>query len=160
MNRLEALERRLPRDPRLLQIAILSSLVFYGIFVLEFGVPLRRLLLTVTAALACQWVCTWAVALITRLRGSTSPVRFDPKSAFITSLSLTLLLRVPHDGWAVAAAAMAITSKFVIRFRGKHIFNPANIAIVVCLLLGTGWVAPGQWGSFALFGLILGGCGI
>ena len=47
-------------------------------------------------------------------------------SALITSLSLTLLLRTEFVVLAIAAAAIAIGSKFLIRFRDKHIFNPAK----------------------------------
>lgn len=140
----------LPRDPRWFQISVLLGLLLYGVFVLEFGVSAQRLGLTVVAAVLTQYVLT---------RASCLP-RFDPKSALITSFSLTLLLRVPHDGWAVAAAALAIASKFLIRVRGKHVFNPANFAIVVLLAAGVGWVAPGQWGAPALFALVLGGAGV
>ncbi len=140
----------LPRDPRWLQIAVLGGLLLYGVFVLEFGVSAQRLAFTVGTALLCQYGLTRAFRL----------PRFDPKSALITSFSLTLLLRVPHDGWAMVAAALAIGSKFSIRVRGKHVFNPANFAIVALLLLDRGWVAPGQWGAVALFALVLGGAGV
>ena len=82
--------------------------------------------------------------------------RFDPLSALITSLSLTLLLRTELIGLAAAAAIVAIGSKFLVRVRGKHIFNPANVALVSLMLLSDqAWVSSGQWGSAAIgaFGL-------
>lgn len=140
----------LPRDPRWFQIAVLAGLLAYGIVVLDFGVPALRPVAMAVTALAVQAALTWLFGL----------PRFDPKSPLITCLSLSLLLRTPDEQTAVVAAAIAIATKFLIRFRGKHLFNPANIAIVACLATGTGWVAPGQWGSAALFAVVLGGCGV
>jgi Na+-transporting NADH:ubiquinone oxidoreductase subunit NqrB len=89
----------------------------------------------------------------TRLAGLP---RFDPLSAMITSLSLTLLLRTDVLALAMLAATIAIGSKFLLRVRGKHIFNPANIALV-SLMFGSeqAWVSSGQWGSAALGALAL-----
>jgi Na+-transporting NADH:ubiquinone oxidoreductase subunit NqrB len=48
----------------------------------------------------------------------------------------------------VLGAVLAIGSKFVLRLDGKHIFNPANFAIAVLLLLtDVAWISPAQWGS-------------
>jgi Na+-transporting NADH:ubiquinone oxidoreductase subunit NqrB len=56
----------------------------------------------------------------------------------------------------LAGAVIAVGSKFVIRIRGKHIFNPTNIAIVVLMLLSKHvWVSPGQWGNVAFFGFLI-----
>ena len=59
----------------------------------------------------------------------------------------------------IAAAAIAIASKFVLRVGDRHLWNPTNFAIVVMLALGHGWVSPGQWGSAAYFGLLVAGAG-
>lgn len=73
---------------------------------------------------------------------------FDPRSPFISSLSLCLLVRTNSLWLAIAVAFIAIASKFVIRRGGKHVFNPTNFAIVVMIVLSEGlWVSPGQWGS-------------
>ncbi len=46
---------------------------------------------------------------------------------------------------------MAIGSKFLIRVRGKHVFNPANVALVTMMLLSERvWISSGQWGSAAI----------
>jgi Na+-transporting NADH:ubiquinone oxidoreductase subunit NqrB len=51
---------------------------------------------------------------------------------------------------------LAIGSKFVLRVRGKHVFNPTNFALVAMILLtGQVWVSPGQWGSAAFFGFLM-----
>src|SRR5262249_53908828 len=81
---------------------------------------------------------------------------FDPKSALISGLSLCLLLRANEPVWAVVAACIAVGSKFVLRVRGKHVFNPTNIALVALLLLRAPiWVSPGQWGNAAVFGFAM-----
>jgi Na+-transporting NADH:ubiquinone oxidoreductase subunit NqrB len=55
----------------------------------------------------------------------------------------------------VAAAVLAVGSKFALRVRGKHVFNPTNLAIVALLATGEAWVSPGQWGSAAFFAFLL-----
>ena len=128
------------RDPRYYQIAVLSSLLSFGIFVLDFGIHLHNAVTIITTALCVQYIGT-------RLCGLP---RFDPLSALITSLSLTLLLRTDLALLAAAAAVIAISSKFLIRVGGKHVFNPANFALVSLMLLSDrAWVSSGQWGSAA-----------
>ena len=131
-------------DPRLYQIAALSLLLAYGIFVLRFDVtPMRA-------------IAIFAAALVTQAIGSRmSGIRFDPRSAAISALSLCLLARANSIVPLIAAAVIAVGSKFVFRWNGKHIFNPTNFAIVVLLLTGSVWVSPGQWGSFAFFAFLI-----
>jgi Na+-translocating ferredoxin:NAD+ oxidoreductase RnfD subunit len=134
------------RDPRYYQIVVLTALLTIGIGVLDFGIRWQNAVVIMLVAQATQF-------LGTRLAGLP---RFDPLSALITSLSLTLLLRTEFIGLAAAAAAIAIGSKFLIRVRGKHVFNPANVALVSLMLLSdNAWVSSGQWGSAAIgaFGL-------
>ena len=57
---------------------------------------------------------------------------------------------------ACLAAVIAIAGKFVIRVRGKHVFNPTNGGIVAMLLLTKQvWVSPGQWGTAAFFAFLM-----
>jgi enediyne biosynthesis protein E5 len=138
------------RDPRLYQIAVLGTLLLYGVTVLDFEVQPVKAAVIIASALACQW-------LMTRL---FSLPRFDPKSALISGLSLCLLLRTNALGLAVTAAAVTIASKFLIRARGKHVFNPTNFGLAAMLLFADGvWVSAGQWGSAAVFGFFLAGLG-
>jgi Na+-transporting NADH:ubiquinone oxidoreductase subunit NqrB len=132
-------------DPRLYQIGALTLLLLYGIFVLDFEVTLFRAVLLVATAIGTQAICA-------RLKG----VAFDPRSAAISGLSLSLLLRSESLLLLVAGAILAIGSKFVIRVRGKHVFNPTNGAIVAMMLLSKHvWVSPGQWGNVAFFGFLI-----
>ncbi len=130
-----------PKDPRLYQIAVLGGLVSYGVLVLDFGIHWMNALAILATALAVQFAGG-------RLAGLPS---FDPKSPMITALSLTLLLRTEDVLLAALAAAIAIGSKFLLRVNGKHVFNPANIAIVTMMFcFDRVWISTGQWGSAAI----------
>ena len=128
------------QDPRLLQIAVLSALLGYGMLGLDFEVAPAAAVLVLASALASQ-------LLFCLLRGQ----RFDPRSPLISALSLCLLLRTGDPSLLCLAAFIAVGSKFVLRVRGKHVFNPTTFAIVVMLwVTDSVWVSPGQWGAQAL----------
>jgi Na+-transporting NADH:ubiquinone oxidoreductase subunit NqrB len=132
-------------DPRLYQIGALTVLLLYGIFFLNFDITLFRAVLLVAIAIGTQAVCS-------RIKH----IAFDPRSAAISGLSLSLLLRSDSIALLIAAAIIAVGSKFVIRVNGKHIFNPTNGAIVAMMLMSNRvWVSPGQWGNVAFFGFLI-----
>ena len=140
-------------DPRYYQIGVLSSLLCYGIFALEFGVHWQHAAVVLSTALAVQWLAGRAVGL----------AGFDPLSPLITALSLTLLLRTDSLALAATAAVLAIGSKFFLRVAGKHVFNPANFALVTLMFASDrAWLSSGQWGNttllafgFACLGLLV-----
>ena len=137
-------------DPRHYQIAVLTSLLFYGILWLDLEVRAVQAIGILITAQLTQYVCT-------RLFGLP---RFDPKSALISSLSLCLLLRTNFLAVALVAASITIASKFLIRWNGKHVFNPTNFGLVAAILLtGEVWVSPGQWGSGLYFGFLMASLG-
>ncbi len=125
-------------DPRVYQIAVLAGLLVYGVTRLDFEIGSARALAILAAALVTQALCMrW-----------TGPPGFEPKSALISGLSLCLLLRGQAPWLALVAPALAVASKFVLRWRGKHLFNPTNFALVALMVLGGPvWVSPGQWGN-------------
>ena len=128
-------------DPRYYQIAVLSCLLSFGVFVLDFGIHWYNAAAIIITAQIMQFACMRMVGL----------TKFDPLSAAITSLSLTLLLRTDLIAIAIIAAVIAISSKFLVRVRGKHIFNPANVALVTLMFCSDqAWVSSGQWGSAAV----------
>ena len=136
-------------DPRLFQIATLGGLLGYGVLGLRLDVE------PLTAAVMLA-VVLGAQAVGARVTGG----RFDPRSALISGLSLCLLLRTNVLALAAVAAGLAIASKFLVRVRGKHVFNPTNGALVAMLLLTDDvWVSPGQWGSAAVFAFLLASAG-
>ncbi len=133
-------------DPRYYQIVVLGSLLGYGIGWLDFGVGWEQMVTLLATAQITQAVCTrlWALP------------QFDPRSALISSLSLCLLLRTNDPLLAIVAAVVTISSKFIIRVDGKHIFNPTNFGLVVLIAATDGvWVSPGQWGNLAFFGFLM-----
>lgn len=86
-----------------------------------------------------------------------------PASALLTGNGIAFILRIPgtrhgdwwtfHGAWVyVLTAAVAMASKYLVHFRGRHVFNPANIALVLCfLILGSGRAEPLQfwWGPIS-----------
>lgn len=73
-----------------------------------------------------------------------------PLSAYITALSIAILLESYDWRVYVVAAAWGVLSKYLLRDSRQHFFNPSNFAIVLCLLLchHVASVAPGsQWGA-------------
>lgn len=70
-------------------------------------------------------------------------------SAYITGISVGILLRSPAFWPYAACAALSIASKYVIRFRGRHLFNPSNFGICVYLFLlpATVTMLSIQWGN-------------
>jgi len=144
--RADSVKPRASLDPRYYQIAVLSGLLIYGLGWLHFEITPGRAGLLLGTALLTQAVCTrlWRLP------------RFDARSALISGLSLCLLLRTPFAAVAVLGAVITIASKFVVRWRGKHIFNPTNFGLVFLMLLGAPvWVSPGQWGNVAFFGFLM-----
>lgn len=78
-------------------------------------------------------------------------------SVLISSFGLSLLLKTNYVWVAVFAAVVSILSKYIIRIKGKHVFNPSALGITAAVLLtGNAWISPGQWGSGAviLFGVL------
>ncbi len=146
---MDAQKARRLGDPRHYQIAVLSSLLLYGVTALDFEVAPLRIAAILATCLAVQWFAG-------RLAGLSA---FEPRSALISGLSLCLLLRTNSMALALGAAALAVGSKFILRFRGKHLFNPTNFAIVAAILSGGGWVSPAQWGNAALFGFLIAALG-
>jgi len=137
-------------DPRIYQIATLAGLLGYGVFWLDLDVRAATAVTLLATALVTQLACTWLTG-----RG-----RFDPRSALISALSLCLLLRTGSLGLAMLTAVVAIASKFVVRIRDKHVFNPTNGALVAMMLVTAEvWVSPGQWGSGLVFAFLLASAG-
>jgi hypothetical protein len=51
---------------------------------------------------------------------------------------------------------VTIASKFLICFRGKHLFDPTNFGLVLLILLtGKAWLTAGHWGNEVVFAFLL-----
>jgi hypothetical protein len=132
------------RDPRLHVAAVIITVHVLGQVGLGFRVSVPQIL---AAILTCAIL---EVALTFR----QSRAFVWPASAMLTGSGVALILRVvgtpENDPWSfhawhvfAAIAGLSLLSKYVIRHRGSHIFNPSNIGLVVAfVLLGSSRVEP------------------
>jgi len=86
-----------------------------------------------------------------------------PASALLTGNGIAFILRIPgtrhgdwwtfHGVWVyVVVAAVSLLSKYLIKFRGRHVFNPSNLGLVLFfLILGSSRAEPLQfwWGPMS-----------
>jgi len=70
-------------------------------------------------------------------------------SAYISGISIGMLLRSPEFWPYPLCAAISIVSKYVLRVDGRHLWNPSNFGIVAMLVLASDTVAglSVQWGN-------------
>ncbi len=128
-------------DPRIPFAVLLTLYAGLGATVLRFGRDPLQMLLTVASALALDMALAWW------LRAE----RLVPLSAYISGLSLALLLNYSHDYLLLFFPVfLTIGSKYLLTFRGRHVFNPSMFGVAVSLLLGGDLIstAPAyQWGG-------------
>jgi Na+-translocating ferredoxin:NAD+ oxidoreductase RnfD subunit len=124
------------RDPRLHLAAVIITLQVLGQTAFDFSLSIAQILvaigtcavLEIGIAFFRQHVIMW------------------PASALLTGNGVAFILRVPgtphgdwwslHGAWVFAVtAAVSLLSKHLIRWRGRHIFNPSNFGLVLCFLV-------------------------
>jgi Na+-transporting NADH:ubiquinone oxidoreductase subunit NqrB len=128
-------------DARDYQIGFLATFLGLGILTRDWSVKPELIL---SLVLTC---CLTQIALTSIFKPTENPL-FALKSALITSLGLSLLLRADRVSTMVLAGFLAIASKFIFSTNKKHWFNPANFGIITALILTPdAWISPGQWGS-------------
>jgi hypothetical protein len=73
-------------------------------------------------------------------------------SSYISGISVGILVRSPAFWPYVLCAVISIMSKYVLRVKGRHIWNPSNFGISVLLFLAPATVAglSIQWGNYLL----------
>lgn len=73
----------------------------------------------------------------------------DLSSAYITGISVGILIRSPQLWPFAFGSIISIASKYVLRYKGRHIWNPSNFGVVAMLLLAPQSVAilSIQWGN-------------
>lgn len=137
------------KDPRGIQILILLSLHITALS-MGYGMNIAGLFIVIGWALTLQYIFDKTVERV-----------FNWRSALISSLSLTLLLKSESMTVWLMAPIFSIAPKFLLKHHGKHFFNPTNLGIVLCLLLfnDQSWISPGQWGrdAFFVFAIIFAG---
>ncbi len=77
-----------------------------------------------------------------------------PLSGYISCCSLALLLNYSHHSWLLVLPVwLAIGSKYVLTFEGRHVFNPSMFGVATSLLLSRELItaAPAyQWANGAI----------
>jgi Na+-translocating ferredoxin:NAD+ oxidoreductase RnfD subunit len=72
-----------------------------------------------------------------------------PASAYITGISVGILVRSPYL-WAYALCALAsIATKYALRYKSRHLWNPSNFGVSALLFLApaSASVLSIQWGN-------------
>lgn len=166
----------LRQDPRDYQIIFLSLFLILGIGTRDWTIRPDLILVVIVSCLLTQWV---AISILPNFqekiqdRLTNKPIfplndltlvssvkLISLKSATITALSLSLLLRADHYTTMILAGSLAILSKFLFQVHCKHFFNPANFGIIAALILTPdAWVSPGQWGDDGWYALLFLGTG-
>ncbi|MGE5272719.1 MAG: FG-GAP-like repeat-containing protein [Verrucomicrobiota bacterium] len=157
-------------DPRLHLAAVIVSLQVLGQVAFDFRLSIAQILIAIGT-------CALLEVGIAFFR---QHVLMWPASAMLTGNGVAFVLRVPGTqhgdwwsmhGWYIFAgtAAVSLVSKYLIRFRGSHVFNPSNFGLVLCfLLLGPEhaepldfwWGPMSAWMALALAIIVLGGLAI
>ena len=75
-----------------------------------------------------------------------------PASAYISGISVGILLRSPAYWPYALCSLISITSKYVLRVKDRHIWNPSNFGVSAMLFLAPATVASLsiQWGNYLL----------
>src|SRR3984957_6146975 len=139
------------KDPRVPVAAILLLYVILGMTILGFNRSPLQVFTTVLAAVVLD------MAFHRMLRGG--PMLF-PFSALITGLGLSILVNYAHGPWlALLPPFFAIASKYLLTFRGRHLYNPGLFGVVASLLLSDGMISASpayQWGgSYAIVAFVV-----
>lgn len=136
------------KDARDFQIIFLSLFLLYGIWFLSWDVNLYAYGTILISCLVAQFL---------GIKIFKIPMH-SIKSAIITAVGLCLLFKANSLATYAIAGTFSILSKFILRYNGKHVFNPSLFGIIACLLLtNDAWVSPGQWGNeFTMIAFISG----
>ena len=155
------------RDPRLHVAVVILTLQVLGQTVLDFRLSVAQIL-----------VCLAAGALIELGVGFFKDKTIMwPASGLLTGNSTAFILRVPgtyhgqwwslHGAWIfIGVVAVSMASKYLVRWRGRHIFNPSNLGLVLAFVAigprytepqDLWWIPMGPWLIVTYVVIIVGG---
>ncbi len=132
------------RDPRLHLASVIITIHVLGQTALGFRVSVPQILAAISTCAVIEVVWTFR---------KTRQIVW-PASAMLTGSGVALILRLvgmergdhwSWSGWYLFAgiAGLSLVSKYVIRYRGSHVFNPSNVGLVVAfLVLGSSVIEP------------------
>jgi len=136
-------------DPRYLIVFLITLVLVLG--EARYGIlgGYDRLATTLGVCLITEIVLSWW------LRGKVANLA----SAYVSGISLALLTKPQANIlWPFALGAfLAIASKYVLTYRGRHLWNPSNFAIALMVLVASDSVAilSHQWGNDLRINLII-----
>ena len=154
-------------DPRLHLAAVITTLQVLGQTVFDFRLSIAQILISLLTCAVLEVAITFR----------KQHVLMWPASALLTGNGVAFILRVPGtqhgDWWSLrgwwifaATAAVSLLSKYVIVWRGGHVFNPSNIGLVLCFLalgperaepLDFWWGPMSPWLGLAFAVIVAGG---
>lgn len=151
----------LQKDPRNYQILFLCLFLVLGIGTRDWTLRPDLIIVLFLTCLLTQWIAISIVTSSTETEPNNLSYKLASlKSAIITALGLTILLRADHYSTMMLAGSLAILSKFLLQVEKKHFFNPANFGIIAALVLTPdAWVSPGQWGDDGWYAMLFLGTG-
>src|ERR1700704_1485399 len=155
------------RDPRMHVAGVLVTLQVLGQTVLGFRLSVAQILVCLATGALIEFVVVFF----------KDKAIMWPASGLLTGNSAAFILRTPgtlHGQWwsthgiwiFVGVVAISMASKYLIRWRGRHIFNPSNLGLVIAFVaLGPKftepqdlwWIPPGPWLIVTYAVLVVGG---
>ena len=126
-------------DQRYLAPLLITSVLIVGQITFGFLESWSRTFLAIATAIVTELV------VVRALYGKWPHLA----SAYVSGISVGILVRSPAFWPYALCAAISIISKYVLRIRGRHIWNPTNFGVVAMLLLAPDVVAglSVQWGN-------------
>ena len=155
------------RDPRLHLASVIITIHVLGQTTLGFRVSVPQIVVAIVICALIEVVWT--------LRRTGQIVW--PASAMLTGSGVALILRLvgmergdhwSWEGWHIFAgvAGLSLLTKYVVRYRGSHVFNPSNVGLVAAFLvlgeeviepLDFWWAPLGLWMGLAYLVILVGG---
>ena len=143
------------RDPRLHVAAVLLTLQALGQTVLGFRLSIAQILVCLATGALIEFLVVFF----------KDHAIIWPASGLLTGNSTAFILRVPgtlHGQWwsthgveiFIGVVALGMATKYLIRWKGRHIFNPSNVALVLSFVvlgvqrtepLDLWWIPMGLW---------------
>jgi hypothetical protein len=154
------------RDPRLHVAAVLLTLQVLGQTVLGFRLSITQILVCLATGALIEFLVVFF----------KDHAIIWPASGLLTGNSTAFILRVPgtlHGQWwsthgieiFIGVVALGMATKYLIRWKGRHIFNPSNVALVLAFAalgpqrtepLDLWWIPMGTW-MVVTYAILIGG---
>lgn len=135
-------------DPRYFQVIFQAIFLSYGLFYLQWNADCLHYAISIGGCVIFNYLAeSIRHRKLLKLTGRSGFNSWG-FSVLISAMSLCLLLKVNSWETSVFAATITVLSKYIFRYKGKHIFNPSAFGIIATLFItNDAWLSPGQWGS-------------